>query len=80
MSAQIYTIESVINQIPAFTLIRISRRVCPDYSAIIHYENRQYPQYFHNQETLREAITEAWEVGDWKQKKQIIMAIEAAGF
>jgi len=73
MSAQIYTMDSVINQIPAFTLIRIGRRVCPDYSAIKHYDNRQYPQFYHNRETLRQAISEAWEVGDWKQKKQIIM-------
>ena len=80
MSALIYTMESVINQIPAFTLIRIGRRVCPDYSAIKHYENMHYPQFFHNRETLRQAISEAWWIGDWKQKKQIIMAIESAGF
>ena len=54
MRAEICTIESVINQIPAFTLIRIGRRVCPDYSAIKHYENRHYPQFFHNRETLRD--------------------------
>ena len=80
MSAQICTMESVINQIPAFTLIRIGRRVCPDYSAVKHYENRQYPQFFHNQETLREAISEAWRIGDWRQKKIIVLAIESAGF
>jgi len=80
MSAQIYTMESVINQIPAFTLIRIGRRVCPDYSAVKNYENRQYPQFFHNRKTLRQAISEAWQVGDFRQKKIIIIAVESAGF
>ena len=80
MSAQIHTIESVINQIPAFTLIRIGRRVCPSYPAVKNYENRQYPQFFHNRETLRQAISEAWEVGDFRQKQRLVLAIESAGF
>ena len=63
---------------PVYTLLNISYRVCSSYPAVKNYENRQYPQFFHNRETLREAITEAWRIGDWKQKKIIVLTIEAA--
>ena len=33
---------------------------------------------FHNLETLRETICDVWQVGDWKQKKIIVLTIEAA--
>ena len=33
----------------------------------------------HDRETLREAIRETWKVGDWKQKRQIDVLMEAAG-
>ena len=65
---------------PVFVLQNIGRRVCHSYHAVKNYENRQYPQYFHNHETLREAISEAWQVGDFRQKKIIIIAVESAGF
>jgi hypothetical protein len=40
----------------------------------------QYPPFFHNLETLREAICDVWQVGDIRQKLRIVLAIEAAGF
>jgi hypothetical protein len=74
------TIESVINQMPSPILLRLGRRSCLTYNAVMHHDNRKEPHYFYNRETLREAISEAWEVGDWKQKRQIDVLIEAAGF
>ena len=46
----------------------------------MHHDNRKEPHYFQNRGTLREAIREAWKVGDWEQKRQIYVLIEAAGF
>ena len=75
----IETIESVINQMPAPILLRLGRRICLTYNAVMHHDNRKEPHYFHNRETLRKAIREAWKVGDWRQKRQIDVLMEAAG-
>jgi len=75
----IETIESVINQIPAPILLRLGRRICLTYNAVMHHDNRKEPHYFHNRETLRKAIREAWKVGYWKQKRQIDVLMEVAG-
>ena len=66
---------------PAPILLNIGNigySVCSSYPAIIHYENRQYPQFFHNRETFRLAISEEWRISNWKQKKIIVLTIEAA--
>ena len=46
MNAEIFTMEILINQLLAHTLLHIGRRVCPAYGAVMHYENRKEPQYF----------------------------------
>ena len=73
------TIESVINDTPANILIRIGRQVCLASDAIKNWDNRKEPHYFRNPETLIEAICEAWQNGNFQQKRQIVLMLEGDG-
>ena len=70
------TVESVINSTHSTILLRIGRQVCPQSPAVANWDNRAEPQFFRNPETLVQAICRAWQTGDFKQKRIILLGID----
>jgi hypothetical protein len=70
------TVESVIKGTNSQILLTVGRQVCPQAPAGKHWDNRAEPKYFRNPETLHEAICKAWQEGDFRQKRIIILGID----
>lgn len=73
------TMESLINQMPVQTLLKIGYRVCPATDAVQNWDNRKEPHYFRNPETLIKAICRAWQNGNYQQKRIIVSMIDDGG-
>jgi len=73
-------ITEVINDLPVKTLLRIGKRVCHSDYAVRFYNNKQHPQFYHNQEALKCSIRRAWGVGAFNHKEQIPDILEDEGY
>ena len=73
-------IEEVINDLPVTTLLRIGKCVRSTDYAVRSYNNKQHPQFYHNQEALKCSIRRAWGVGAFRHKEQILDILEDEGY
>lgn len=64
-----------INTLPVSKLMPVAKIVCKTDCAVTYYQNKNHPQFYHNQDALRKALRRCFSIGAFNHREIIIQKL-----
>lgn len=61
-----------INTMPINKLMPVAKIVCGTDYAVSHYQNKNHPKFYHNQEAFRKAMRRCFAIGAFEHRSTIV--------